>query len=400
VPSRRDRVAVVVDERRPWRRIRLLVAALAACVLVFFVGGSWYFSGVIRSDALLVEEFPPDYLFTTTGVTSESITFALPADPAAELISSETLGVRWETGYGLSGDVISRTDGSVAKKLSLIHGTLPAPGTRIALESNAVPLDPADAGVDYGIVTYQSAFGEFDAWLAGDPADTWAIFVHGRGGTRHEGIRILPSFSDRGIPMLLIEYRNDPGAPATDDRLATFGVTEWEDLEGAVAYALDHGAEDLILIGHSMGGAIVISFLYQSDLAEAVRAVVLDAPALELGAMVDSGAGEMSLPLLPFNVPVTLTAASKWMAGLRFGADWGGMDYLDERADGLGVPILVLHGVEDDTVPIALSRELADRFPDIVELVEFRGAGHVRSWNVDPARYEAAVAGFLARVIP
>jgi fermentation-respiration switch protein FrsA (DUF1100 family) len=76
------------------------------------------------------------------------------------------------------------------------------------------------------------------------------------------------------------------------------------------------------------------------------------------------------------------------------------MDYLDERSATLGVPILILHGIDDDTVPIALSRELADTRPDLVELVEFRDADHVRSWNVDRDRYEWAVEGFLTRILP
>ncbi|MBU1227420.1 MAG: lysophospholipase [Actinobacteria bacterium] len=399
MPSRRDRVAVVVDDARTRRWPRRIGIALTAALILFFGGGGWYFSGLIRTDALLVEEHPPEYDFTVTGVSPESITFTLPGTPPADLLSSETLGVRWEDGYGLSGPVLSRTDEAIAKQFTLVAGTLPTPGTTAAFEANAVPPDPADAGISYETVTYVSAFGEFDAWLTpGNMAGTWAIFIHGRGATPHEGIRILPAFADRGIPMLLIDYRNDPGAPATDDHLATFGIGEREDLEGAVAYALDHGAEGVVLVGYSMGGAIAMGFLYESDLADEVGAVILDAPALELGAMVDARAADTSLPLLPFKVPVMLTAAAKWMAGWRFGADWSGMDYLDERAAGLTVPILVLHGVEDDTVPIALSRELADRLPGIVELVEFPGAGHVRSWNVDPTRYDAAVAAFLDRV--
>ena len=396
--SRRDRVAVVVDDRP--RRLRRLIAVVAVVAVLFFAGGGWYFSGLIRSDALLVKEFPPEFDFRVTGASAESITFALPSDPPADLISSETLGVRWDGGYGLSGSVVSRTEGAVAKQFSLIHGSLPDAGTMVALEGNATPPDPTDAGVAYTVVTYSSDFGEFAAWLTEGEADTWAVFVHGRGATPHEGIRILPLFEERGIPMLLIEYRNDPGAPASDDHLATFGVEEWEDLEGAVEYALANGAGDVILVGYSMGGAIAISFLYESDLADRVRGVILDSPALELGAMVDARAGETSLPLLPIKVPVTLTAVSKWLAGVRFGAGWGAMDYLDDRVERLEVPMLVFHGVEDATVPIALSRELADRRPDLVDLVEFREADHVRSWNVNADRYRAAVEEFLGRVLP
>jgi len=397
---RRERVAVVVEgaARRRWPRVAAAMVALL--LLLFFGGGGWYFSGQIRSDALLVDEPSPEYDYTVIGVSTESITLELPGNPAPDLISGETLGVRWDGGYGLSGTVISRTGGAVAKTFTILTGTPPEPGVNVALEGAAVPPDPADAGIVYETVIYSSAFGEFEAWFIDGHRTTWAVFVHGRGSTRHEGIRVLPAFRDRGIPTLLIQYRNDPGAPATGDQLATFGVEEWRDLEGAVRYALDHGASDVILVGFSMGGAISLSMLYESDLAAAVSAVVLDAPALELGAMVDARAGETSLPLLPMEVPMVLTTIAKKMASLRFGADWGAMDYLDDRVGLLDVPILILHGVADGTVPITLSRELADTRPDLVELVEFRDADHVRAWNVDTGRYMSAVGSFLDRVSP
>ena len=52
------------------------------------------------------------------------------------------------------------------------------------------------------------------------------------------------------------------------DGFYRFGETEWEGLEGAAQYALDKGAEDLILVGYSMGGAIITNFLFESLLAE------------------------------------------------------------------------------------------------------------------------------------
>jgi pimeloyl-ACP methyl ester carboxylesterase len=391
-------VAVVVNGAPRRRLPRILGIAALTMVLVFFAGGGWYFSDLIRSDALLVKESPPEYDYRVTGVSAASITFALPGAPTADLVSGEVLGVRWEGGYGLSGEVLSRTGTEIAKTFTLVVGEPPGPGTMAALEGQATPPDPAGAGWEYRTVTYSSAFGEFDAWLVDGESDTWAILIHGRGATPHEGFRILPALTERGIPALLIEYRNDPPAPSTADRLARFGVTEWEEVEGAVRFALDGGATEVILVGFSMGGAMAVSMLYESDLAGSVRGMILDSPALELGAMVDARAGDTMLPLIPARVPTPLTTVAKWMASRRFGADWAAMDYLDGRVTSLRVPILLLHGVEDGTVPISLSRELADRRPDIVQLEEFRGADHVRSWNVDPDRYLAVVGEFLDRI--
>jgi alpha-beta hydrolase superfamily lysophospholipase len=210
---------------------------------------------------------------------------------------------------------------------------------------------------------------------------------------------VLPALLERGIPALYISYRNDPEAPQTEDRLAHFGAEEWEDLAGAVRFAIGRGAEDVVLVGYSMGGAVAMAFLTESDLAPEVRALVMDAPALELGAMIDAEASDRRLPLLPLPIPVPLTATAKMIAGWRFGVDWGELDYV-AKADRLDIPVLVLHGNEDDTVPLEISERFAAARPDLVELEVFDGAGHVRSWNVDQDRYLKVVGEFLDRVAP
>jgi uncharacterized protein len=114
-----------------------------------------------------------------------------------------------------------------------------------------------------------------------------------------------------GFPALVLSYRDDPGAPACSDRLRHWGASEWRDVEAATAYALDHGAADVVLVGYSMGGALVASFLYQSPLAAKVRGVILDAPGLDLGAAIDYGARDRDVPVIGLPVPAPLTAAAK-----------------------------------------------------------------------------------------
>ena len=62
-------------------------------------------------------------------------------------------------------------------------------------------------------------------------------------------------------------------------------------------------------------------------------------------------------------------------------------------------PILLFHGTADATVPVATSDALAAARPDLVKTYErVPGAGHVRSWNLAPVRYEQDVRAFLARL--
>jgi len=73
---------------------------------------------------------------------------------------------------------------------------------------------------------------------------------------------------------------------------------------------VDHGATKLLLIGYSMGGGIVVSFLYQSALADRVVGVILDAPMLDFEATVDWGARDRFV-LWP------LKDAGKALAGMK-----------------------------------------------------------------------------------
>jgi alpha/beta superfamily hydrolase len=65
---------------------------------------------------------------------------------------------------------------------------------------------------------------------------------------------MLPAVTELGLHCLIITYRNDLGALASPDGFHWYGLSEWRDLEGAARYAVEHGAENLILVGYSMGG--------------------------------------------------------------------------------------------------------------------------------------------------
>ena len=186
--------------------------------------------------------------------------------------------------------------------------------------------------------------------------------------------------------------------PANPDGYHWFGQTEWKDIEGAAQYALDHGAQELLLVGYSMGGGIVANFLYESPQADRVSGVILDAPTLDFGATVDHGAAQRSVPGLGLPIPGVLTAVAKAIASARFGIDFEAMDYL-RRADELGAPVLLFHGDADRKVPIGSSDALAGARPDIVQYVRNTGVDHVRSWNAGPAAYEAAVREFVGGLI-
>ncbi len=376
-----------------------MIVVVALLVAIGLALGAWHFSGQIAAGALEITHEPVAHDVPVVTTDADTVTLALNDDDRDSLLSDEILGIRWPAGYAQLGPLVAATETTVTRRFALLAGDGLAEAETVDVDGFAYPHDdPAVRGLAHVDVTYTSPFGEFDAWFFGGTRDVWVVFTHGRGVDRGEALRILPLVVDAGYPSLVITYRNDEGQPATDDRHARFGATEWQDLEAAVQLALDEGAEGIILYGFSMGGAISVSFMMNSPLAPAVRGMVLDAPALDLEAIVDERAGQTNLPLIPVRVPEVLTEISKIVTERRYDVDFDEVNYV-KRADELpDVPILMMFGDEDGTVPVSVGDEFALRREDIVTYERFAGTGHVRAWNVDPARYEAAVAEFLTRV--
>lgn len=380
-------------------RVRTILAVLLAILLVvlaLFVGGGWYYAGEIEERAFEVRHEPASFDLRVASLGDGRVTLEIPEGGASNDWWGQpgVWGLQSQDTYHQVGRIIDAGGGSVVREF-IAMGPLPRVGEHVRIDREAYPEDPLIAhGVEFREVGVPAPLGTFPAWLTAGESGTWVVFVHGQGADRREFLRILPLFAERGHPTLAITYRNDEGLPSNEQGYYQFGAEEWEELEAAATYALAAGAEDLILVGYSMGGAIVVSFLYNSELAERVRGVILDAPALDLGAITDFGGGQTRVLGVP--VPGPVTALAKRLTNLRFGIDYDAMNHLRQARElSASTPILLFHGSDDPTVPVSLSEKLADARPDIVDYHLFSGATHVSSWNHDRERYEAAVRGFL-----
>jgi uncharacterized protein len=299
-------------------------------------------------------------------------------------------GLDWDGGHARVGDILELGEDSVVRAFTPVSGQVHA-GERVRLDAAVYEGDPLSAlGLAFERVTFPSELGPLGAWRLPGASSTWAILVHGKGANREEMLRYLPTFHAADLPTLVIDYRNDEDEPVSASGTYDYGQSEWKDVESAVGYALGEGAEHLILFGQSMGGGIVVNFLYRSDLSDRVSAMVLDAPVLDFGDVIDFGAERR-------NLPRAITSIGKTVAAWRFGFSWRARDYL-RRADELNVPILLFHGDADRLVHVRTSDALARMRPDIVTYVRVPGATHARSWNMDPDGFETALADFLSRV--
>ncbi len=358
--------------------------ALIVAVLVLAVSG-WMQSGQIKSRLLQVPDRQAVYDLDVLGVEDDDVTLPLTEQTEAPGV----WGLEWVGGYAVLGDVVAVTQTTVTRVLVARSGVL-RPGANALMDRYAVESDPADCGVEFSSVFFEGPLGFYPAWLTGGIDDTWVVLVHGRGDSRREALRVLPAVAEAGFPTLVITYRNDREVPENPSGRYHNGTEEWADLEAAVRYALGEGAEDVVVFGYGMGGAVVVTFLEESDLAERVAGVVLDAPLLDAGAVIDDLAARD-------HVPGFIVGLGKALATLRFGIEWDELDQV-ERAAALALPVLLYHGDADDEIPVRSSDRYAELLGGLVEYRRVEGAGHGEAWNLDPAGYEAALVAFLDRV--
>ena len=370
--------------------LALVISVFLILALLEF-GVGWYYSGVLNDLALEVGENEVEYDLIASAVGEGLVRLERGPDGGEWRLRGKW-GLGWDGGRGMIGDIVENGNGFLVRRLTMADGEPPRSAPAF-VSGDIYPNDPLLAyGIEYESVEYEAPLGKQDAWRFEGDDDTWAIFVHGLRGVPADGLSSLPVLHDLGLPALFITYRNDKGQPRDPSGIHQYGLTEWQDLHAAVEYALSQpGARDVVLIGHSMGGGIVVKFLYESPLAGSVTGVVMDSPAMDFEAPVDLGARER-------NLPGFVAATVKWIATLRFGVDWDAMDYLED-ADRLDVPILLIHGEDDSRVPIETSDRLAELRPDLVTYSVYPDATHADAWNVDSGRYERELREFLLRVI-
>ena len=257
--------------------------------------------------------------------------------------------------------------------------------------------DPEAAfGWPFAAVHYPSPLGDAEAWLVPSAAGearsggTWAIWVHGIGGTRENGYRIVRTLRDAGLPVLLVTYRNDLGAPRAADGLYSFGLEEWHDLDAAVSWALGQGAERIVIAAESMGGAIAGQYLARGGNREAVVGLVLDAPALDFNEVIAAGGRRYRVPLGAYVAMAGLSLFSMLRRDLRQAVA------LDAIA-GFEGPIFLAHGEGDPLVPFSTSERLVARRPDIA-FWRTRSDRHPMSFEADREGYSGALRSWLEKV--
>lgn len=193
-----------------------------------------------------------------------------------------------------------------------------------------------------------------------------------------------------GHNVLLVDER---AHGKSQGRSITFGIKERQDLLCWVDYALNRFGADtkILLYGVSMGAATV---LMASGLAlpENVKGIIADCPyssPLDIILEVGKQTGYPPKLIRPFVI-----------LGAKI---FGGFDVkeisAEEAVRSSRIPILLIHGADDNFVPAEMSEEIAKANPEKVTRYTFPRADHALSYMVDTPRYRKLVTEFVQHVL-
>lgn len=338
---------------------------------------------------------------------SEGLQVILPV--TADTVVEGTYGLRFDRGTSLAqiGEITSLEPkhGTVTRRVLRVSGS-DLRQARSGSLTSVLNRNPEEAGFGYDDVALSLPVGEAPAWYVPHQnpqaplaeKKVWAVLVHGRSGTRTETLGALPVLRELGIDALAVSYRNDGEAPSGPDSRYGLGLTEWEDVEVGVQYAMDHGAEEVLLFGWSMGGAVSLQTMDRSPLSPRIRGMVLTGPVIN---WVDV----LGHQFRSRRVPESVGRLAQWLlsneAGRRFTGlatpvDLKALNWIT-RADQLNTRSLILHSVDDQVVPYRPSQELADK-NELVSFVPFHRAGHIRERNYDPQRWDDKVRQWVSEL--
>lgn len=263
------------------------------------------------------------------------------------------------------------------------------------LQSN--PLAAVQLPYEDVTFTAQSGTHSLEGWYipAETPSRRTIVFSHGYGGNREEiwvPIYELAQFANRaGYNALMFDY----GYVYHDDRVVTGGAQESGDLLGAVQYAIERGADEVVVWGFSMGAGTALQAALRTD---AIDAMILDSTfVLEPDTLYHNL--HQVAPKLPKEPSITLL---RWLYPLLNGSGLQDVPYQDIQSTAYDIPIFMIHGTRDERSPHDMINGIAanQKTSGASDYWLVPNATHELIYRADKEEYASRVAAFLRRIAP
>ena len=237
-------------------------------------------------------------------------------------------------------------------------------------------------------ISFESADGtRLSGWLLPGTRPEAVVLLHGYRCDRREVLPHADMLYGAGFTVLLFDFRNRGGS---EGDFVSLGFFERDDTQAAIDYLksrTDVMSDGIGLLGISQGGATAIMTAAAS---EDVDAVFAEASFRSLdSAIAQSFSHFIGLPAFPF-APITV-----WLAELKAGIR--SEDIVPERVvrDVSPRPLLIAHGLDDETISPADSEAIFAAAEEPKELWLIPGADHGKGATTVPDAYRDRIVAFF-----
>ncbi len=225
-----------------------------------------------------------------------------------------------------------------------------------------------------------------DVFNTDENSHKWLIAVHGYTGKRQNMYSYARYYAEKGYNILTPDMRSHG---ESDGKLIGMGWLDKEDIKLWIDYVLGIDPEaEIVLHGVSMGGATVM-MTSGEDLPDNVKAIIDDCGYTSVWDEFTDEAKYL-FNVSQFPILYTASAISKIRAGYSF-QEASALEQVKKTK----IPILFIHGSEDNFVNTNMVYSLYDACPTQKDIMVVEGAGHGQSLYLDPETYFNKVFGFI-----
>ena len=204
-------------------------------------------------------------------------------------------------------------------------------------------------------------------FIPGGPPNRTLIYYHGNAGNIGDRLAKLKILHGIGMNIFIFDYRGYGGSigdlsfqGVVDDSLAAYHYVESRE---------DVDPKHIILYGESLGGAMALKVAQQEEVA----AVILESTFTSIKDMARRAYSVLS-PIAP--------------------DIYRSIDIIPK----IHVPILIMHGTSDKTVPFVMGDMLYKAAPQPKRFVPFEGAEHTNIHEMARDKYIETIDTFMAEI--
>jgi len=235
------------------------------------------------------------------------------------------------------------------------------------LPSREVTATPAQIGLAYEPVKFTTEDGvRLDGWfLPAERPRGVLLFFHGNAGNISHRLDSLRIFNALGLSTFIFDYRGFGRSAGKASEQGTY-----LDAEAALRYlTAERGIpqQSIVYFGRSLGASIAAHLAMKN----APKALILESAFTSAPDM-----GARAFPFLPV----------RWLARFQYDT----REYLQS----VSAPILIVHGAQDEIIPIKFGRELFASANEPKSFLEIHG-GHNEGFLVSGKTYVDGIATFL-----